>query len=209
MAESVLEEAFYQITDQLNIKKNENKIYFDVREAAHREINIDGEYLKRITPNSRKMLATEFKLDPEKDIQISGHIGNIEGFDIKGFTDLSVRDHIEKNGTIALEVTVRWENYDKTVQISRPFKVVKVTMPVLSECTLFLNNSQPDYFGAWPSTYGYNPEKFPDSQTSLVIDNGWHGYSKRNRKSDFIRHFDEDVVEHKRVPPGRIFINKG
>src|SRR5262249_25813468 len=156
----------------------------------------------------REMAAKEFTgMDKDRDIQISGRIANIEAFDVKGFTDASVRDPIEKNGTLELECYLRWNDYDKNVMISRPFKVVKVVMPVLSECTLFVNNGEPTYFGAWPSVYGYNPDKFPDSQVGLVLDNGWHGYAKRNRKSDFIKHLEDDVMQRARVPPGRIFIN--
>ena len=209
MGEAVLEEAFIKVTEQFNIKKPENKIYFDVREAKARDIRIDTDYLGRITPNSREMLHKEFGLDKTKDIIVHGTIANIEGFKVKGFEDPSVIDPIEKLGTLDLEVLVRWQGQDKVVGVSRPFKVVKCVMPVLSECTLFVNNAQVDTFGCWPSVYGYNPSKFPESQPSVVLDNGWHGYSKYNKKSDFTRYLEDQVLETGKVPPGRVFINKG
>jgi hypothetical protein len=212
MGEAVLEESFIQITEQLNIKKPENQIYFDVRETSAKDIHIDSGYLARITPNSRAMIAAEFPgTDKERDVVLKGKIADIQPFDIRGFTDASVRDPVEKHGTLELEVSVRWatKEQEKTIAVARPFKVVKVVMPVFSETTLFVNNAQPDYFGYWPSLYGYSPGKFPEPQPSLVLDNGWHGYAKENKKTDFIRHFEDSVLERAKVPPGRIFINKG
>lgn len=210
MGEAVLEEAFLQITDQLNSPKSDNKIYHDVREPKTGNIKLDDEYLKKITVNSRKMLAdpTLFGLKPE-DIKLAGKVTNIEKFDVKGFTDDAVKDPIEKHASLELEVWLRWQDQSKTVAISRPFKVVKVVMPVFAETTLFLNNGEPRYFGQWKSVYGYSPEKYPETQATLELDNGWHGYAKSHKKSDFIRKFEEEVIPKGAVPPGRVFINKG
>ena len=210
MGEAVLEEAFLQITDQLNTPKSDNKIYNDVREPKQANIKLDDDYLKKITVNSRKMLTdpSPFAILPE-NIKLQGKVSNIEKFDVKGFTDDAVKDPIEKHASLELEVWIKWQDQSKTVAISRPFKVVKVVMPVFAECTLFLNNGEPKYFGQWPSVYGYSPSKYPETQPTLEFDNGWHGYAKSHKKSDFIKRFEEDVIPKGAVPPGRIFINKG
>jgi hypothetical protein len=210
MGEAVLEEAFLAITQQLNVAKDDNKIYKDVREPKTDDIKMDGEYLEKITPNSRKMIAEQFRpIDPKKDIQLAGRVTAIEPFDVKGFTDPTVVDKIEKHASLELEVFIRWEGTTKTVAVQRPFKVVKVVMPVFSETTMFINNAEPKYFAKWPSLYGYNPAKFPEEQPSIELDNGWHGYAKSHKKSDFIKRFEEDVIPKGRVPPGRVFIAKG
>jgi len=208
MAEAVVEEIIHNIREQLNIAGNDNQIYYQVRQRTTNDIPIDSAYLKRISPNSHKMLLEEFSIE-DQDVVIKGKITDIAAFDVKGFTQEDVRDEIEKSASFEIAISIKWADQYKTVAITRPFKVVRTTMPVFSESTLFVNNAQPIYFGQWPSLYGYDPGKFPAPQNTIQLDHGWHKYSKYNKKSDFTRIMETDTLRQAMVPPGRVFIQKG
>ncbi|MBI4866151.1 MAG: hypothetical protein HY816_04290 [Candidatus Wallbacteria bacterium] len=212
LAEAATEEVFLNIVQQLNIRSPGNRIYDQVRQSAADAIVIDGEYLKKISVNARKTALEDYGIPDEKFV-IKGQIGDIQPFDIPGFKNPP--DPIEKHGSLKLEISIEFARSDgptlkKTVAVSRPFKVVRCTIPVLSECTLFVNNLSADYFGSQESVFGYQYKDFPNPQKALVLDNGWAGTGQKTfKKSEFTTFMENEVVRNGKVPPGRIFINKG
>lgn len=213
LAEAATEEIFYNIEQQLNVRAPGNRIYDQVRVSSAKEIEIDPGYLKEISANARKIAEEDYGI-PEEDFVVKGRIVNIEPFKIPGFDEPP--DPIEKNAAFRVEITITYgapgskaSPLTKVIVVTRPFKVVRTTVPVLSECTLFVNNLSADYFATKESVLGYDPKKFPEAQKTLVLDNGWAGYQKSNKKSDFINFLENDVIRRGKVPPGRVFINKG
>ncbi|MBI4872574.1 MAG: hypothetical protein HY814_13520 [Candidatus Riflebacteria bacterium] len=212
LAEAASEEIFFNIVQQLNTRSAGNRIYDQVRQSGAKEIEIDKDYLKRISTNARKIAVEEFGI-PDEKFGVKGLITDIEPFDIPGFKNPP--DPVEKNGRLRIEISLEYEHDQKpplakTVAVARPFKVVRTTIPVMSECTLFVNNMSVDYYGAKESVFGYQYKDFPSPLKSLVLDNGWAGTGQKTfKKSEFTSYMENEVVRNGKVPPGRIFINKG
>ncbi len=212
LAEAAAEEVFYNIVQQLNIRAPGNRIYDQVRASGAEVIVIDSEYLKQISANARRTAMEDFGIEEDKFV-VEGRITDIEPFDIPGFTKF--KDPIEKNGKLQIDISIEFTqdgkaSLKKTVVVSRPFKVVRTSIPVLSECTLFVNNQAVDYFANTESIFGYQAGDVPNPQKSLVLDHGWAGTGQQTfKKSEFTSYFETDVVAKGAVPPGRVFINKG
>lgn len=212
LAEAAAEEIFFNIVQQLNLRTSGNRIYDQVRQSGAAEIEIDKEYLKKISVNARKVAVEDFAI-PEDKFEVIGRIVDIQPFDIPGFANPP--DAVEKNGRIKIEITIEYQPEShpalrKTISVSRPFKVVRTTIPVLSECTLFVNNLSADYFGSQESVLGYQYKDFPNPLKSLVLDNGWAGTGQKTfKKTEFTSYMENEVVRNGKVPPGRVFINKG
>lgn len=212
LAEAAVEEIFFNVEEQLNNPGPTNKIYEEIRQPwdpGRRDyaIDISETYMRHVAKNAIVMAKELFNVT-EEQFEIRGEISNVEPFEIKGFQPY---DPIEKNGAFKVTCKITFEDLTKVVTVSRPIKVVRCTVPVLSECTLFVNNLDVPVFAQWPSVMGYDPEKPGEfePQKSLVLDNGWRGYQKSNTREDFLKTFQEKVLPQGAVPPGRVFINHG
>jgi len=209
LAEAAAEEAFMNFEMQLNQATN-TKIYRQLREPMKpgETVDIDTEYMAKCTEAARRIGQEQFHIPPEKFI-VEGLIHKVQPFDIRG----AVVDELEKSAALTVKVTITHQKdknvLTKVVVLSRPVKVVRCTIPVLSECTLFLNNLTAQTFAEWESVLGYRKDDFPKEQQTLTLDHGWASYSTTNTKEDFLKHFEERVLTKGAVPPGRVFINRG
>ncbi len=206
LAEAAVEEALYNFREELN--NPSDKIFQELRQPvvgeAGKAIAISPDYMKHVTVQARK-LASELYNIPEKRFLVEAKITDIRPFEIRGVRP----DPMEKNASLKIKVTVTYGKITKVVIVSRPIKVVRCTIPVLSECTLFVNNYEVEHYAQWPSVYGYRVGGYPKPQQSLVLDHGWAAYSEKNTKQDFIRIFETEILPKGTVPPGRVFINRG
>ena len=208
IAESAAEEAFLNFEQQLNAA-TDTKIYEQVRAPMKpgEVVNIDAQYMAECTHATRKKAQEEFNITPENFI-VEGMINRVQAFEVRGM----VTDDFEKNAALTVKVTIT-HNFQKSsltkiVAISRPVKVVRCTIPVLSECTLFVNNEMLTNYAEWPSVLGFDESKFPAEQNSLVLDHGWASYSTTNTKEDFTKYMEERVIPKGAVPPGRVYLKR-
>lgn len=210
LAEAAIEEAFYNFERRLNDPAGNNKLYDQLRkpwdvQAGAADIKIEPEVMVEACAAARSLGGDLYGIPPEKFV-VSGQIARIEPFLIRGFNP---PDPIEKTAAIEIAVTITMGELTKEVIASRPVKVVRTTIPVLAESTLFVNNLQAENFAHWPSAMGYDPDKFPEPQKTVTLDHGWAKYSKTNKKGDFLKLFEEQIFKEGLVPPGRVFIREG
>ena len=209
LAEAAAEEAFLNFEQQLN-KATGTKIYRQLREPMKpgETVEIDGEYMAQCTQAARKAAKDLYGI-PAENFLCEGLVHKVQPFKVRG----AVQDELEKNAALTVKVTISYTKANqpmtKVVVLSRPFKVVRCTIPVLSECTFFLNNLTAQTFAEWKSVLGYRANGFPKEQETITLDHGWASYSTTNTKEDFIKHFEERVLPKGAVPPGRVFINRG
>jgi len=208
IAESAAEEAFLNFEEQLN-SATDTKIYEQVRAPLKpgETVNIDAEYMAQCTQATRKRAEEAFGITPANFV-VEGMINRVQPFNIRGATI----DEFEKNAALTVKVIVTHKynknEITKIVAISRPVKVVRCSIPVLSECTLFVNNNRLTNYAEWSSVLGFDQSNFPKEQNSLVLDHGWASYSTTNTKEDFISNMEERVIPKGAVPPGRVYLKQ-
>lgn len=215
LAEAAIEEVFFNVKQRLNDKAGGNRLFDMLRKhwdpsKEGEPQRIDDEVMASFAAQSRKLGSTLYQIDP-KDFEVKGRITRIEPFRIRGFNPA---DPIEKSGAFEVAVSITFNKggaheLRKVMIASKPIKVVRTTMPVLAESTLFVNNLAATNFAEWESALGYDPQAYPNPSKTLTLDHGWAKYNKTNKKSDFIQKFEEEIIPKGRVPPGRVYIREG
>lgn len=210
LSEAAIEEVFLNFTEKLNDTDGNNALYDQLRavwdiKSGGEDIEIDPEVMIEYAAAARAQAQEVYNIPPEKFV-VHGAVTRIEPFLIRGFTP---PDPIEKTAALEVNVSITMGNLTKVVVASRPVKVVRTTVPVLSESTLFVNNLAAEHFAHWPSVMGYDPENFPEPSKTVTLDHGWAKYSKTNKKGEFLTLFQDQVLPQGSVPPGRVFIREG
>jgi hypothetical protein len=210
LAEAAIEETFLNFEEKLNDTAGNNSLYDQLRapwdvQAGTEHIEIDAETMIEYAAAARAMAQEFYGIPPEK-FTIGGRVTRIEPFLIRGFNP---PDPIEKTAALEVTVTISLGSLTKVVVASRPVKVVRTTIPVLAESTLFVNNLAAEYFAHWPSVMGYDPESFPEPSKTVTLDHGWAKYSKTNKKGEFLSLLQDQVLPQGAVPPGRVYIREG
>lgn len=208
-AEAAVEEVFLNIEDKLNDPQGNNKLFDELRKpwdptADNEPIELDKDTMIEFC-NSARLAAKENHGIEGQDFIVEGRITQLEPFQIRGMNPL---DPIEKNGALEVKVTITIQDLTKVVVASKPIKVVRTTMPVLSESTLFVNNLAANTYDHWESAAGYDPANYPEPSKTLSLDHGWVKYSKTHKKDEFKKLFIEKVLPEGAVPPGRVFMRE-
>jgi len=99
-------------------------------------LSLDDSTMASFTVGARTMAKELYNIDDE-DFQVRARITRMEPFQIRGFNPA---DPIEKDAALEVAVSITMGDLTKVVIASRPLKVVRTTIPVLSESTLFVNN---------------------------------------------------------------------
>ncbi len=120
-------------------------------------------------------------------------------------------DKIEKDAVLEIKVRVTYEEYKKSLVVTRSLKVVNTTMAPLAPFTLFVNEPGFPNQSQWSSKLGmaYNDGRDPHrEQTSLILDHSWDdALGKEQIHADELLKGFEDRVLQGQVPPGRVFMN--
>jgi hypothetical protein len=120
-------------------------------------------------------------------------------------------DKIEKDAVLEVKVRVIYEEYQKSLVVTRSLKVVNTTMAPLAPFTLFVNEPGFPVQSQWSSKLGmaYHDRGHQErEQTSLILDHSWDdALGKEQIHADELLKGFEDRVLQGQVPPGRVFMN--
>ncbi len=219
LAEAAIEETFFNISKKLNDPSGNNRLYDMLRkhwdpERDNAPIDLDADTVGEFSAAARTVAKELYGIEGEK-FGIKARITRIEPFAIRG---MNPHDPIEKDAAFEVAVSITMGDLTKIVVASKPLKVVRTTVPVLAESTLFVNNDarqnldnrkNPLTFAHWESAMGYDPKDFPKPSKTLTLDHGWAKFSRTNKKSDFIQKLEEEILPKGTVPPGRVYIREG
>lgn len=219
LAEAAIEEAFFNLEKKINDVEGNNQLYDQLRShwdptAESPMFPVPDEEVMQFTAGARNLAKELYGIEGDA-FKVKARVTQVQPFNIRG---MNPPDPIEKDGALEVAVSITMGDLTKVVVAARPLKVVRTTIPVLSETTLFVNNDaaapieprdNPLLFAHWESAAGYDPSNYPEPSRTLSLDHGWAKYSRTNKKADFIQHLEATVLPEGAVPPGRVFIREG
>ncbi|MCO4783560.1 MAG: hypothetical protein KC646_14635 [Candidatus Cloacimonetes bacterium] len=225
VAEAVSEEFFHNTEILMNCKECDavKGVYSLLRQelSEGKDIPIEDELLyTHLIPNSVAMCQAITNCD----VAVIARVKDVSEININPKIEAEggkklhkpgiIVDKREKDAVLEIAITVEYEEYKKTLLVTKSLKVINTTVQPLSMFTMFVNDPNFPYMANWAASQGFayhkDSNKNDKEQTSILLDHGWeealgsNGYSKKSLREGMEQHLMQAMV-----PPGRIFINSG